>query len=63
MKPLDEMQEAQIRAQFRRMYNDIGLDQSLIVLQEIIVTAAILSEVLAEELDEKSKERQGMEPT
>lgn len=48
-KPFDEMQEALIRNQFRQMYYDIGFNQCLIVLQEIIVTAAILAEILAEE--------------
>lgn len=66
MKPFDQLQEAAIRRQFRLMYHDIGLDESLVVLREIIVTGAILAEVLAEELDEKSKEnkgKEGMEPT
>ncbi len=55
MKPFDELREAEIRIQFRHMFRDIGISESLIVLQEIIVTASILAEVLAEELDDKSK--------
>lgn len=53
MSPFNELQEAEIRVQFRHMYNDIGFNESLVVLRELIITAAILSEVLAEEINDK----------
>jgi hypothetical protein len=54
MKPFDQLQEAQMRSQFRHMYHDLGLDESLKVLHEIITTGAILAEVILEESDNES---------
>jgi hypothetical protein len=50
-----ELEEAAARREFRLMFYDIGLAESLKVLEHLILTAAILSEVLAEELDEVKK--------
>lgn len=58
MQPFDQLQEASIRRQFRLMYQDIGLSESLAVLHEIIVTGAILAEILSEELaDENNRKK------
>lgn len=56
-KPFDEMQEAEIRNDFRRMYRDLGLKESMIVFTELIATTEILSEVLEEELLNEFKEK------
>ncbi len=50
MKPLDEMQVALLKNQFKLMFHDIGLKESLVVLYEILQTAAILAEVLTDEV-------------
>lgn len=49
MRAFGELEEAQIRSQFRAMYHDMGIEESIKVLHEIIVTASILAEVLVEE--------------
>lgn len=49
MRAFDQLQEAEIKVQFRRMYADLGLLESLCVLNEILVTGRILAEVITEE--------------
>ena len=44
-----ELEKAQMRSQFRAMYRDLGFNESLQVLQEIIETATLLAEVIIEE--------------
>ncbi len=55
MKPFGELQKAHMKVQFRTMYYDLGFGETCVVLQEIIETAALLSEVLAEELENETK--------
>ncbi len=49
MEPFDELQEADIRLTFRKMYADLGFLESLKVLNETMVTARIMTEVILEE--------------
>ena len=55
MRKLDEMQIALMKNQFKLMYADIGFTESLEVLNEILQTATILTEVL---INEKRRERE-----
>ncbi len=53
-KPLDELQLADLKVQFRRMYTDLGFNESLVVLYEILATAAVLTEVIKEAKENES---------
>ena len=50
------LEEAALRQQFRAMYRDIGMLESIIVLNEILTTAKILNEVLQDEMNESEKD-------
>lgn len=50
MNPFGPLEEAAMRSQFRRMYHDIGYEESLQVLREILKTGELLAEVLLEEV-------------
>lgn len=57
---MNELEEAEIRLEMRRVYKDIGFIGALQCLYEILLSASILSEIIAEEHEKESKER--MEP-
>lgn len=49
MKQINQLDEAQLRFEFRTMYNNVGYVGSILCLYELIKSAEILSEVLVEE--------------
>lgn len=53
MSKLNELDLAQLRVEFRRLYQDVGYEGSLWALYELIKSAEMLAEVIA---DEKQQE-------
>ena len=49
-----ELDRAQLKNDFKNMYKEIGFGGSLQVLYELLISAEILSEVLAEKMEAKS---------
>lgn len=58
MGPLDE---AELRAEMRAMYRDIGFAESLICLYSILQSGVILCEIIDEE--QKREKAKGLEPS
>lgn len=56
MSPFNELDEAEIRLEMRNIYKELGFTESLVVLLEILKSAEILMEVIAEERREENKE-------
>lgn len=50
---MNELNEAEIRLEMRRLYKEIGFSESLQCLYEILVSAAILAEIIHEEREEE----------
>lgn len=49
MTPINQLDEADLRYEMRKMYQEVGFAGSLQVLYELITSAAIMAEVIAEE--------------
>lgn len=49
MKEITVLDEAQLRAEFKATYRDIGLAGCMQVLYELIISANILVEIMLEE--------------
>lgn len=52
---LNELDEAELRAEMRALYREVGFTEAIQVLLEILTGASILAEVIAEERNEKNK--------
>ena len=50
---IDEMEEALIRAEFRKLYNEIGPEEMMQVVYELTVSTTICLEILREELEKE----------
>lgn len=49
MEPLNELDEAQLRHEFRQTYKDLGYVGSLRVVYELITAATIFMDIIIEE--------------
>ena len=46
---MSELEEAELRVEFRALYRDLGYTESLQVLFELLTSSAVLAEVICEE--------------
>lgn len=53
---MNELDEAEIRLEMRRVYKDVGFIGAFQCLYEILLSASILSEIIAEEHEKETKD-------
>ena len=57
--PRDEMEMAILKNEFRMLYRDLGLNECLCVMNDILAGATLLGEVIVEELAREKSEESG----
>ena len=60
-RKLNELDFAALRLDFRRLYRDLGYEESLLVLYELLKSTEILAEVITEERRNEEEDRKDME--
>jgi hypothetical protein len=59
---LNELDFAALRLDFRRLYRELGYEESLVVLYELLKSTEILAEIITEERrNEEREDKEGME--
>lgn len=58
---MDEMTKAEMKHEFREMYKNIGFQECLQVLYELLLSSQLLTEVLYEEVVEKNENNEKKE--